>query len=56
MRGQAAATVRIMGDPEALPTAVSAVQTIIDQYNKENVEMTFDPDAAGIRMNNGGCG
>ena len=55
VRGQAGATVRITGNPEALSTAASAVQAIVDQYNKENVEMTFDPDAAGIIIGSKGA-
>jgi polyribonucleotide nucleotidyltransferase len=48
IRGQGSATVRIVGDPDRLQGGADAVGAIVEQFKKENVEMSFDPDAASI--------
>ena len=48
VRGQTTATIRIQGDPEKLQAGEDAINAIVEQFKKENFEMSYDPEAASI--------
>ena len=48
IRGQTTATVRIRGDTEKLQAGEDAINAIVEQFKKENFEMSYDPEAASI--------
>ena len=48
IRGQTTATIRIRGDTEKLQAGEDAINAIVEQFKKENFEMSYDPEAASI--------
>eukprot|EP00943_MAST-04B_sp_MAST-4B-sp1_P009264 g9264.t1 len=55
IRGQSTALVRMQGEPEKLQAGVDVINKIIDQFKRENFEMSYDPDAASVIIGSKGA-
>ena len=55
IRGQTTATIRIQGDTEKLQAGEDAINAIVEQFKKENFEMSYDPEAASIIIGSKGA-
>ena len=55
IRGQSTALVRMQGDKERLQLGVDAINEMVVQFKKENVEMSYDPEAARVIIGSKGA-